>query len=73
LNLGGREIDVAEQIRAACLQMSSTSEKALNIEKAEQLVARAAAGGAELVLLPETTPAIPMEQPRPLEHGRHPQ
>jgi predicted amidohydrolase len=33
--------------------MSSTSEKALNIETAERLVSRAAAAGAELVLLPE--------------------
>jgi predicted amidohydrolase len=35
------------------VQLNSTEEKAVNIEKAEQLVARAAAAGAEVVLLPE--------------------
>jgi hypothetical protein len=51
MNLGRAEIEVAESIRAAYLQ-STTSEKALNIERAEQLVARAAASGAKLVLGP---------------------
>jgi predicted amidohydrolase len=35
------------------VQLNSTGEKDLNIEKAELLVARAAAAGAELILLPE--------------------
>jgi predicted amidohydrolase len=40
-------------IRAACVQLNSGEDKALNIERAEPLVGRAAALGAEVVLLPE--------------------
>ncbi|HKH76870.1 MAG TPA: carbon-nitrogen hydrolase family protein [Rubrobacteraceae bacterium] len=45
--MGGREI------RAAAIQMSSTPNKAENLETAEQLIRQAVAAGAELVALPE--------------------
>jgi predicted amidohydrolase len=45
---------MADRLRVACVQMSSTAWKADNLEKAEGLVARAAATGADVVLLPET-------------------
>src|SRR4028119_1506976 len=45
--MGGREI------KAAAIQMSSTPEKAENIEDAERLVREAVSSGAELVALPE--------------------
>lgn len=44
---------VAERIRLACVQMTSRADKAANIEKADSLVARAAATGADVVVLPE--------------------
>ncbi len=44
---------MSEQIRIACVQMTSRGDKAANLEKAEALVERAAAAGAELVVLPE--------------------
>lgn len=37
----------------ACVQLSSRADKAANLERAEALVARAAATGAEVVVLPE--------------------
>jgi deaminated glutathione amidase len=40
-------------MRIACVQMMSRADKAANLEKAERLVAEAAASGAEIVLLPE--------------------
>ena len=40
-------------MRIACVQMTSRDDKAVNLEAAERLVAQAAAGGAEIVLLPE--------------------
>src|SRR6266571_7648624 len=40
-------------MRIACVQMTSRDDKAANLEKAERLVADAAATGAEIVLLPE--------------------
>jgi len=40
-------------LRAAAVQLNSTGEKARNLESAERLVRAAAAGGAELVALPE--------------------
>jgi predicted amidohydrolase len=49
---------MADRIRVACVQMTSRADKAANLEKAEQLVARAAATGADLVLLPEKWSAI---------------
>ena len=45
-------------LRVACVQLTSRSDKAANLEKAERLVARAAATGADLVLLPEKWNAI---------------
>src|SRR5829696_1716969 len=45
--MGGREIP------AAAIQMSSTPNKAENLETAEQLIRQAVAAGAELVALPE--------------------
>jgi len=45
-------------MRVACVQLTSGREKALNLEKAEKLVAQAAATGAGLVGLPEKWNAI---------------
>jgi predicted amidohydrolase len=45
-------------MRVACVQLSSRADKAANIERAEELVARAAATGAEVVVLPEKWNAI---------------
>jgi deaminated glutathione amidase len=42
-----------DRIRVACVQMTSRQEKAANLERAEALVARAAATGADVVVLPE--------------------
>src|SRR5437763_14651747 len=47
-----------DQIRVACVQLTSRADKAANLELAERLVARAAAGGADLVVLPEKWNAI---------------
>jgi predicted amidohydrolase len=49
---------VTDRLRVACVQLHSTEVKADNLEKAERLVARAAASGADLVLLPEKWNAI---------------
>jgi predicted amidohydrolase len=49
---------MAETLRVACVQLNSSADKAENIERAERLVARAAATGADLVLLPEKWNAI---------------
>jgi predicted amidohydrolase len=45
-------------LRVACVQLTSRSDKAANLEKAERLVGRAAATGADIVLLPEKWNAI---------------
>ena len=45
-------------IRVACVQLTSKADKAANLEKTERLVAKAAASGADLVLLPEKWNAI---------------
>jgi deaminated glutathione amidase len=45
-------------LRVACVQLTSRDDKAANLEKAEQLVARAAATGADVVVLPEKWNAI---------------
>ena len=42
-----------DRIRVACVQLTSGTDKAANLERAEQLVARAAATGADIVVLPE--------------------
>src|SRR5256885_679037 len=49
---------VAETLRIACVQMTSRADKSANLEKAESLVARGAATGADVVLLPEKWDAI---------------
>jgi deaminated glutathione amidase len=45
-------------LRVACVQLTSRSDKAANLEKTEQLVTKAAATGADLVVLPEKWNAI---------------
>ena len=47
-----------DQIRLACVQLTSRADKAANLERMERLVARAAATGADLVVLPEKWNAI---------------
>ncbi|HEY8627992.1 MAG TPA: carbon-nitrogen hydrolase family protein, partial [Gaiellaceae bacterium] len=42
-----------ERIRVACVQLTAAPDKAAGLEQAERLVARAAATGADLVVLPE--------------------
>jgi deaminated glutathione amidase len=49
---------VSDKIRLACVQMTSGVDKAANLEKAERLVAEAAATGADIVALPEKWNAI---------------
>jgi deaminated glutathione amidase len=49
---------MSDLLRVACVQMTSGPEKAANLEKAEKLVARAAATGADIVALPEKWNAI---------------
>jgi len=49
---------MADRLRVACVQLNSGVSKADNLEKAERLVARAAAAGADVVVLPEKWNAI---------------
>ena len=49
---------MTDLLRVACVQMTSGPEKAANLEKGERLVARAAATGADVVVLPEKWNAI---------------
>ena len=44
---------MADLLRVACVQLNARGDKADNLEKAERLVARAAATGADIVVLPE--------------------
>jgi deaminated glutathione amidase len=44
---------MADRLRVACVQIDSSTSKGENLERMEPLVARAAATGADLVLLPE--------------------
>jgi deaminated glutathione amidase len=44
---------MSDRLRVACVQFSSSQSKAENLERMEPLVARAAATGADVVLLPE--------------------
>jgi predicted amidohydrolase len=45
-------------VRAAAVQLNSTSDKGRNLETADRLVRRAAAEGAQLVVLPEKWPVL---------------
>src|SRR3989442_6316473 len=45
-------------IRVACVQMTSRTDKAANLEAADRLVAQAASTGADVVILPEKWNAI---------------
>jgi len=63
-----------DKIRVACVQMTSRADKSANLEKAERLVAQAAATGADVVVLPEKWNAIGdaavyHETAEPLEGG----
>jgi deaminated glutathione amidase len=49
---------MADTLRVAAVQLNSSADKGDNLERAEQLVARAASRGADLVLLPEKWNAI---------------
>jgi predicted amidohydrolase len=49
---------VSDLLRIACVQLTSGPDKSANLEKAERIVARAAATGADLVALPEKWNAI---------------
>src|SRR5918999_5832567 len=44
---------MADRLRVACVQLNASASKADNLERMEKLVGRAAATGAEVVLLPE--------------------
>jgi predicted amidohydrolase len=44
---------VTPTLRVSCVQLTSRADKAANLETAERLVARAAAAGADVVVLPE--------------------
>jgi deaminated glutathione amidase len=44
---------MADRLRVACVQLNASASKADNVERMEALVARAAATGADVVLLPE--------------------
>src|SRR5213080_5425366 len=46
-------LPMPDRIRVACVQMTSRTDKAANLETAERLVAQAAATGADVVVLPE--------------------
>jgi deaminated glutathione amidase len=63
-----------DRIRVACVQMTSRTDKAANLETAERLVAQAAATGADVVVLPEKwngigDAAFYHESAEPLEDG----
>ncbi|MCW3047752.1 MAG: Nitrilase/cyanide hydratase and apolipoprotein N-acyltransferase, partial [Solirubrobacterales bacterium] len=45
-------------MRAAAVQLNSTPNKGRNLETADRLVRRAAAEGAQLVVLPEKWPVL---------------
>jgi predicted amidohydrolase len=65
---------MADRLRVACVQFNSSPSKADNLERMEPLVARAAATGADLVLLPEKwnglgSHEILLDVAEPLEGG----
>ncbi|HET7856081.1 MAG TPA: carbon-nitrogen hydrolase family protein [Gaiellaceae bacterium] len=49
---------MADRLRVACIQLTSGTDKAANLETTQKLVAEAAATGADLVALPEKWNAI---------------
>jgi deaminated glutathione amidase len=53
-----QSIDKENAMRAAAVQLTAKADKAANLEKADRLVRRAAADGAELVVLPEKWTAL---------------
>src|SRR5947199_6753558 len=62
------------RIRVACVQMTSRTDKAANLETAERLVAQAASTGADVVVLPEKwdvigSAALLHENAEPIEGG----
>ena len=65
---------MADRLRVACVQFCASGSKAENLERMEPLVARAAATGADLVLLPEKwngigTHEILLDVAEPLDSG----
>jgi deaminated glutathione amidase len=65
---------MADRLRVACVQLNASASKATNLERMEALVARAAATGADVVVLPEKWtgiggPAVLRELAEPLEGG----
>jgi predicted amidohydrolase len=65
---------MADRLRVACVQFNSSPSKADNLERMEPLVARAAATGADLVLLPDKwnglgSHEILLDVAEPLEGG----
>jgi predicted amidohydrolase len=54
---------MADRLRVACVQINSSTSKAENIERMEPLVARAAATGADIVLLPEKWNGLVLRDP----------
>src|SRR5919112_1707330 len=58
LRLTQQQIDKENAMRAAAVQLPPKADKAANLEKADRLVRRAAADGAELVVLPEKWTAL---------------
>ena len=49
---------MSDLLRVACVQLTSRADKAENLEAVEALVARAAATGSDVVVLPEKWNAI---------------
>ena len=65
---------MSERIRLACVQLTSGTDKAANLEKSERLVAQAASTGADVVALPEKwnaigDPTVLHEEAETLEDG----
>lgn len=65
---------MTDRLRVACVQVNASGDKAANLERVEPLVARAAATGADLVVLPEKwnaigSPDVFREAAEPVESG----
>ena len=61
---------MSDTLRVACVQLTSRDDKAANVEKAERFVARAAATGADLVVLPEKWNALGTAEVLPAQRRR---